>query len=205
MAHACFDESTSGSLIAAVRATDDRASWNRFVAKYEPMLHRWLQSRGVRESVIPDVVGKIYLKLVENLPTFVYYKSMSFRGWLRTVARNAACDVEKRVHNRYEVTFDFQSSAIAARYAEQARRDADDPLDEFVDSLSERMQLANRIVRRVKARIDSKTWKAFYLTEVEGLSCEAAARKLRIKESSLYVYRFRVKKLLREEAENEVQ
>ena len=198
---AAFDENTSGSLIGALRSTNDYQSWSRFVAIYEPMLHRWLRCRGLPEFLIPDVVGDVYVKLVGHMPNFLYDERRSFRGWLRTVAENAASDAEKRAWNRFEKTVDFQDSAIAARCSSQLFRRANDELDGFVEEMEERMQVANSVVRKVKGRINAKTWQAFYLTEVEGNSCEDAALKLRMKPGSVYVARFRVKNYLREEAE----
>lgn len=194
-------DKTSISLLYALSSKEDQLSWQRFVSTYEPMLHRWLRLRGLPEHLIPDVVGDVYLKLVGQMSSFVYDQRRSFRGWLRTVAENAATDVQKRAHRRYEFLVDFKSPAIASRCIDDFQRLAQEPLDEFVDEMDNRLRIANAIVRRVKAKISPNTWKAFYLTEIEGNSCEDVAMKLRMKSSSVYVARFRVKKQLANEAE----
>jgi len=194
-------EKTSITLMGAIRTTSDQASWTSFVATYEPMLKQWLQADGVPVPVIPDVIGDVYLKLINHLPDFVYDKRRSFRGWLRTVAQNAATDMLKRGHQRYEVVVDFQDPVQSFRFSNRIRRSQNDALDQFVDSIQDRMTLANQVVERVKARIDKKTWQAFYLTEVEGQTCEYAALKLKMKEGSVYVARFRVRNYLQKEAE----
>lgn len=165
------------------------------------MLHRWLRLRGLPEHLIPDVVGDVYLKLVGQMSSFVYDNHQSFRGWLRTVVENAATDSQKRAYKRYEFLVDFQSPAISSRCFDDMQRLSRQPLDEFVDEIECRLRIANAIVRRVKGKISPKTWKAFYLTEIEGNSCEDVALKLRMTSSSVYVARFRVKKQLVNEAE----
>ena len=194
-------ENTSISLLNALSSKEDQLSWQRFVSTYQPMLHRWLRLRGLPEHLIPDVVGDVYVKLVGQMSSFVYDKRKSFRGWLRTMVENAATDILKRAHRRYENAVDFQSPAIASRCFQELDRLHQEPLEEFVDEIDNRLRLANAIVRRVKAKLSPNTWKAFYLTEIEGHACEDVALKLRMTSSSVYVARFRVKKQLASEAE----
>jgi len=52
----------------------------------------------------------------------------------------------------------------------------------------------------VRPRVKETTWQAFWLTTVEGLSTEEAARKLQITTAKLYVYKNRVLRMLRERA-----
>jgi len=87
------DEQTSVTLLEALARSGDEESWNRFVVIYEPMLHRRLRVRELTGHLIPDVVGDVYLKLVGQIPDFVYHMFKSLRIWLRTVFENAAFDV----------------------------------------------------------------------------------------------------------------
>ncbi len=194
------DENTSVTLLGAVGSSDNQADWNRFVKIYEPMLHRWLRFRGVPDHMIVDVVGDVFLKLVGHMPHFVYDQCGTFRGWLRTVVENAATDVEKRAYRRYEKIVDFQNPAVSARCSLRLQQD-EEPLEEFVEKMEFRLLAANSVVNRVKRRINGKTWQAFYLTEVEGNSCEDVAVTLKMRPGSVYVARFRVRNYLRTEAE----
>jgi len=198
-----IDDKTSISLLDAVGSCSDQISWHRFIAVYEPMLHRWLRIRGFPEHLVLDVIGDVYLKLVHHMPSFVYNRHRSFRGWLRTVVENAAADSEKRAFRRYETLVDFQSATVENTHSQRLHQQDDRDLDEFVDEIDDRMRIASAVVKRVKKRVGRKTWQAFYLTEVEGNSCEDVALKLRMKPGSVYVYRFRVKNFLRAEAEAE--
>lgn len=193
------DESTSPSLLMAVRSRDNHEGWRRFLATYEPLLTRWLIARGYSRSRIPDVLSEVYLKLVQHLPTFVYDSDKSFRSWLKTVAENTAIDLQKRACNRLEKPVDFAADldwrAAIESYEQRL-------LDEFAESIDARLAAAQAIVEQVRSRVSDSTWQAFILTEIEELSCAEAAAKLNISESSVYVARFRVRKHLRIEATN---
>ncbi len=199
MAASINDERTSVSLLGSVKSTSDQAGWVRFVATYEPLMARWLRQRGLAEHIIPDVIGEVYLKLVAQMPTFVYDECRTFRGWLKTVAENAANDFLKKAYRRYENSVDFGHHEIALRCSSVFDRKASETLDAFVEDFELRVRNANEAVRRVRERINPKTWQAFYLTEVEENSCEDAALKLNMTPNSVYVARFRVRNYLRVE------
>ncbi len=56
-------------------------------------------------------------------------------------------------------------------------------------------------MRRVRERVEPQTWEAFRLTAEEGLSGAEAARRTGLRASHVYVARFRVQEMLREEVE----
>ncbi len=61
-------------------------------------------------------------------------------------------------------------------------------------------QVLQEVMRQVRLRVAPKTWEAFYLTTLAGLSGREAAKHLGIAASTVLVYKFRVLKLLEEEA-----
>lgn len=196
-----LDQKTSPTLLLAVRSLDDPESWQRFLTTYEPLMVRWLRSKGVPEFAIGEILSDVYVKLVVQLPKFVYDASKSFRAWLKTVVENALLDSEKKAYNRYERTAD-QASLESLLQWSFSTDDSVEALDEIVESIEQRVALARSIVKRVRKRIAANSWKAFYLTEVEGLSCSEAAQRLRMTEGNVYVARFRVRKQLQKEAVN---
>jgi len=52
---------------------------------------------------------------------------------------------------------------------------------------------------RAELRVERNTWEAFRLTAIEELSASEAADQLKIPESRIRVYKYRVTKLIREE------
>jgi RNA polymerase sigma-70 factor (ECF subfamily) len=194
------DDKTSATLLDAVGSSDSEAAWRRFVKVYEPMLYRWLRIRGMPDHLATEVLSDVFLKLVGHMSHFVYDNSGSFRGWLRTVTENAANDLEKKAYRRYERVVDFQNPTVSFRCSRLAG-DMAEPLEEFLEEMDFHVRLANVVVERVRKRISLKTWEAFYLTEVQGESCEDVGMRLNMKPGSVYVARFRVRNYLRTEAE----
>ena len=79
---------TSTTLLGRLRRDPrDQAAWNEFVARYEPRILDWSRRWGLQESDARDVTQAVLLKLSRSMTTFVYDRSRSFRGWLKTITR----------------------------------------------------------------------------------------------------------------------
>jgi RNA polymerase sigma-70 factor (ECF subfamily) len=73
--------------------------------------------------------------------------------------------------------------------------------DDLVDQLEaecERQLLAEAMLR-VQQRVAQPTWEAFRLTALEGLAGAEAGRRLGMPASQVFVYKFRVQKILEQE------
>lgn len=195
-----LDQKTSPTLLLAVRSLEDPENWQRFLATYEPLMVRWLKSKGVPEFAVGEILSDVYVKLVIQLPKFVYNPSKSFRAWLRTVVENTLLDSEKKAYHRYELTADHASLESLLNWSFQTD-DSVAVFDEIVESFEQRVALARDIVKRVKKRVAANSWQAFYLTEIDGLSGSEAAQRLKMEENAVYVARFRIRKQLQKAAE----
>ncbi|MBL8851110.1 MAG: sigma-70 family RNA polymerase sigma factor, partial [Planctomycetaceae bacterium] len=82
--------STSVTLLQRLSGGGDEQDWRRFVDLYSPFLYRWVSSAGLQDSDARDAVQEILLTVMAKLPTFRYDPNGTFRGWLRTIAMNAA-------------------------------------------------------------------------------------------------------------------
>lgn len=187
---------TSATLLLSLRSLDNETGWKRFRSEYEPLMASWLKRLGITGNKLLDILSDVYLKLVQHFPKFVYDDSKSFRSWLRTVVENTLRDTLRKSSRSQEVC--YENSAL-----ERASIDLFEQheIDELFSPYEERMEVARLIISRVKARVATKTWDAFYLTEIEGRSCSDVAVELGMRENQVYIARFRVRSFLREEAE----
>lgn len=81
---------TSATLLDRVGISPhDEAAWARFVELYGSKIRGWCRRWGLQEADAEDVTQDVLLRLAQKLGTFHYDPSRSFRGWLRTVTRNA--------------------------------------------------------------------------------------------------------------------
>ena len=80
--------------------------------------------------------------------------------------------------------------------SQEARDDLARQLEECYDA-----ELMEEAVRRARARVEDRTWEAYRLTELEGLSGAEAAARIGMQVAQVYVAKRRVQLLLREEGE----
>ena len=73
--------------------------------------------------------------------------------------------------------------------------------DDLVEQLEDefRREVMDRAMERVKRRVSARTWDAFRLTALEGLSGAAAAERLEMQIARVYGARSEVKEMIREE------
>lgn len=160
----------------------------------------WLKMRGVTGNLLMEIMSDVYLKLVTQLPKFVYDESKCFRAWLKRVVETAFLDSVRASMRCKDLP--MENAALDLFHLDSdVSFNTDELVDELKNPFEERMQRARCVISRVKSRIASRTWDAFYLTEVEERSCAEVARDLGMKENQVYIARFRVRGYLREEAQ----
>jgi RNA polymerase sigma-70 factor (ECF subfamily) len=73
--------------------------------------------------------------------------------------------------------------------------------DDLVERLDAefRREVMDRAMERIRRRVSARTWDAFLLTALEGLSGSAAAGQLEMKVARVYGARSEVKEMIREE------
>ncbi len=82
---------TSLSLI--VRASEqDPVAWERLVKLYSPLVYFWCQESGMPKQDLNDVFQEVFHVLARNIKKFRPIENGTFRGWLRTLARNKLND-----------------------------------------------------------------------------------------------------------------
>ena len=180
---------TSLTLLGRLRQDPkDQAAWSEFVARYGPRILQWCRGWGLQESDAQDVL----LKLNGLMARFVYDPSGSFRGWLKTLTHHAWRDLA--AERRRSGLGAGERSVTELLRNLQAGDDLVEQLDaEF------RREVMDRAMERVKRRVSARTWDAFRLTALEGLSGSAAAGRLEMKVARVYGARSEVKEMIREE------
>ena len=73
--------------------------------------------------------------------------------------------------------------------------------DDLVEQLNAefRREVMDRVMEQVRRRVSARTWDAFRLTALEGLSGAAAAGRLEMQIARVYGARSEVKEMIREE------
>jgi RNA polymerase sigma-70 factor (ECF subfamily) len=168
----------------------DEHAWREFVDYYAPVIYQWCVRRGLQDTDAQDVTQQVLLKLATKLPAFDYDPSRSFRSWLCTLTHHAWADF---LSERDGVA-SGHPGAWAALTTAEAREDLLRRIEDEFD-----LELLERAMARVRARVEPATWEAFRLTALEGLPAAEVARRLGKQVANVYVLRGNVQKLLQAE------
>jgi RNA polymerase sigma factor (sigma-70 family) len=185
---------TSVTLLGRLRHdVADPEAWAEFVHRYGPLIYQWCRHWKLQEADAQDVEQIVLAKLAAKLPTFQYDPNQSFRAYVKTLARYAWCDV------------------LASRQDPGAGGSGDSVVLELLNTVEAREDLESRMAEafyrelldeamaRVRLRVEPRTWEAFRLTTLEGLTGAEAAGRAGMEVATVYKAKSKVQKMLKEE------
>ncbi len=184
---------TSVSLLERLRRESwDESSWQILALHYGGKIRAWCLQRGLQPNDADDVAQDVLLIVARRIRDFDRRGRGSFRAWLRTIAYRTWCDYLARESRGATGTGDTgvhrELHSVAAR---------DDFLQVFCDECDR--ELLQMAMRRVRDRVQPRTWEAFRLTALEETTGAEAARRVGISVASVFVARHRVQALIRRE------
>jgi len=174
----------------------DQAAWEEFVDRYGEKIYSWCRAWRLQDADAQDVTQAVLAKLAIQLRRFAYNPENRFRGWLKTLVKNACRDCMA----------DRRRSIGAAARGETDRADLIQTV-EARDDLARRLEaefdleLLEEAERRVRLRVAPNTWEAYRLTAIEGHSGAEAAARLGMKVAAVFVSRSHVTKHLQSEVQ----
>jgi RNA polymerase sigma factor (sigma-70 family) len=182
-------------LLRLRRDPADERTWAEFVEIYGDKVLGWCRAWGLQDADARDVTQDVLARLAVRMRDFSYDPERSFRAWLETVARHAwgAFETARRRPGAGSGDSGVQDQLLSVA----ARDDLLARLGEAFDR-----DLLEEATRRVRSRVQPRTWEAFRLTAEQGLSGAAAAERIGMRVSQVYVAKKRVQEMLREEVRN---
>ena len=143
--------------------------------------------RGLQNADAADLTQDVFLAVAQGAGRFHYDPQRgSFRGWLHGVTRHK---IVRFLRSR-------RSQPIGAGDSDAQRRLAEEPSPELDLDADWEQEFQRQLFRLAAAHIQEdfapKTWKAFWLTAVEGQSGANAAAELNLSVGAVYVARSRV-------------
>jgi RNA polymerase sigma-70 factor (ECF subfamily) len=183
---------TSSSLLARLgHSPTDQQAWSAFVARYGPKIHGWCRRWNLPDADAEDVTQYVLVRLARKMETFAYDPSRSFRAWLKTLTHHAWRDYVDSRERAGRGSADATVEEILHRV--EARDDLTSRLSEEYDH-----ELLEEAMARVRLRVEPRTWEAFRLTALEGLSGSVAAERLSIPVMTAFKHKNRVQKMIQE-------
>ena len=178
---------TSLTLLEALRQPGDQAAWLRFVNLYTPLLYHWARRAGLPQHEAEDLVQDVFALLLRKLPEFRYEQGGSFRNWLRVVVLNKWREKCRR-QGRNPVACGDQLDQVAAP----------DETGAFEET-EYRQQLVRRALEVIQPEFSPAAWNAFQQHVIAGRDAAAVATELGIRIGTVYAAKSRVLTRLRRE------
>lgn len=186
---------TRATLLLRLRDRGDGDAWSEFLRDYGPMIYRFVRSRGLQDADAADLVQDVMRSVGMAIDRLEYQKQKGgFRAWLFTITRNKLStffEKRKRLGTIGNDTHQFEMLGQAS---------SDNELDAQWE-LEHQRQLASRAIETLQPTIEPKTWAAFELTAIKGLSAEETGAEIGMSKGAVYVARSRVTAKLRTEIE----
>jgi RNA polymerase sigma-70 factor (ECF subfamily) len=183
-----FDAETRPSLIRRVQSGDDAAAWDEFSSIYRPVIIRLAMARGLQPADAEDLAQQVLMSVSRNIRKWNQDPSRArFRTWLQKVVRNATLNALSR----------------SPKDAATGGTDALTRLGAVPDDSSENFDQEWRrgtlqwAVQQVRGEFQKATWDAFWLTAVDGVSPEDAAKQTGKSLGAVYIARTRVMQQIR--------
>ena len=180
------------SLLERIRVHDPEA-WRRLIELYQPLVRFWCSRSGLQGPEAEDVTQEIFAAAAAHLDSFHHDQpGDTFRGWLRSIARN-----QVRLHIRRN---HGQPRAEGGSDAWRHLQDVPDPLANVGDAEAVEMShLYKRALEQVRCEFEEQTWQAFWLCAVEDLSPATLAERLGMTPAAIRQAKSRVLRRLKRE------
>jgi RNA polymerase sigma factor (sigma-70 family) len=191
------DESplTRASLLVQIRDGSNRAAWQEFVNLYGPVVYGFARKRGLQDADSADLMQDVLRSIATAIGRLDYdRKQGTFRGWLFTITRNKVFNFLSARRIRPQASGDSATNRLLAE--EPSGSDGSEAWE-----LEYQRRLASLAMERVKGEFQETTWRAFWLTAVEGVVVADVAKQVGLSPGAIYVAKSRVLARLKEEVE----
>jgi RNA polymerase sigma factor (sigma-70 family) len=185
-----FTESlrTDPALLGDVRDPRNHAAWEKFIARYGPMIRGWCRHWYPGEA--DDRAYDVFAELIFRMINFQYDPSRGrFRGWLKTVTHNMMAKLKKDMIPQPD-----------DEYTPLELAEASDDLTARLAAEFD-LELLEIARERVQRRVQPHTWRAFVATAEEWRKPVEVARELGMKVGTVFQAKHSVIELLKREIE----
>ncbi len=187
---------TRASLLVQLRDGDNTDAWHEFVRLYGPVVYGFARKRGLQDADAADLMQDVMRSVSSAIGRLDYdRKQGTFRGWLFTITRNKVFNFLSARRIRPQGSGDTTTNKLLETHPE-----AVDGADTW--ELEYQRRLAAIAMEQVQTEFQESTWRAFWLTAVEGQSAADVAQQLKLSSGAVYVAKSRVLARLKQEVDN---
>jgi len=170
-------------------------AWRTMVRLYTPLLCHWCARGGVRGADAEDVVQEVLRVAASRLDQFRREREGdSFRAWLRGITRNMLLVHFRRARRQPQASGGSGGLCQLDELPDPATTAAPEE-----DPPSELEALRRRALELVRGEVAEQTWRAFWLTAIEGHASAEVAASLGVSPTAVRMAKSRVLHRLKEQ------
>ena len=191
------DESplTRASLLVQLRDGANHLAWQEFARLYGPVVYGFARKRGLQDADAADLMQDVMRSVSSAIARLDYDRNQgTFRGWLFTITRNKVFNFLSARKGKAQATGDSSTNQALNSYP-----DANDGTDTW--EVEYQRRLAALAMDRIKTEFQENTWRAFWLTAVEGVATADVVKRIGMTAGAIYVAKSRVLVRLKEEVD----
>lgn len=186
---------TRASLLVRIRDGSNHSAWQEFIQLYGPLVYGFARKRGLQDADAADLMQDVLRSVSSAIGRLDYDRNQgTFRGWLFTITRNKIFSFLSARRIRPQGSGDTTTNKLLDTHP-----DGDDGSQAW--ELEYQRRLASIAMEQVKGEFQESTWKAFWLTAVDGMAVPEVARQTGLSAGAIYVAKSRVLARLKEEVE----
>ena len=186
---------TRASLLLQLRDGSNHEAWLEFTRLYGPVVYGFARKRGLQDADAADMMQDVMRSVSSSIGRLDYDRNQgSFRGWLFTITRNKVFNFLSARRVRPRSSGDSSTNRLL-----ESHPDPSEGSDEW--EMEYQRRIAALAMDRVKTEFQENTWRAFWLTAVEGVAAADVARQVGMSPGAIYVAKSRVLARLKEEVE----
>jgi RNA polymerase sigma factor (sigma-70 family) len=188
---------TRTSLVLQLRDPGNQAAWQEFSRLYGPVIYGFARKRGLQDADAADLMQDVMRRVSGAIGRLDYdRKQGTFRGWLFTITRNLIFNFLSARSIRPQGSGDTTTNKLLDQSPAASTDDGADTWE-----LEYQRRLAALAMEKIKSEFQESSWRAFWLTAVEGKSAGEVSQELKMSTGAIYVAKSRVLARLKEEVE----
>jgi RNA polymerase sigma-70 factor (ECF subfamily) len=160
---------------------------------YSPVVYGFARRQGLQDADAADLVQEVLRSVARSLPTYDRQKGR-FRSWLMAVVRRRLS--EFWAGRGREVSGSGDTRVL--RHLEQVS-DGNDTEQLWEEEY--RQSVFRFAAARIRGEFEESTWRAFWLTTIDGKKTKEVAQSLEISEGAVYIAKSRVIARLKREVQ----
>ena len=170
----------------------DNEAWAKMVGDYVDPINRWCLEAGLQPDAAADVVQEVFFSALGSLHQYQNQTDASFGGWLRRICQRRIAD---HFRKKSDVALGGSDAIRLFSSVESVRRNLSSDATPVLDISDDRLMAA---ITKAQSEFEPDSWRAFWMTMVEGRSTTDAALEIGITKNSVYLSKSRITKRLRE-------